>query len=132
MKFEFHKDMQGFGACQDVNLQLIEYQKDKVLMCKCKKSNDFAGIIRTINLPKNETYTLEVVGSANNLRTFLHVEDAQGKKMYVNYVFLGKDKKSMKLEFTPTETKIKIGVIMGGDSIATTNDFFVINAFCIR
>lgn len=132
MKFEFHKDMQGFSACQEVTLQLMEHSKERVLFCKCRKSSDFAGIMRTINLPKSQTYTLEVVGHANNLRTFLHVEDAQGKKMYHDYVLLGKTKRAIRIEFTPKQSQVRIGILMGGDSIATSNDYFMVQSISIH
>lgn len=127
MHFEFVKSMNGFTPQQEIKLNLIKHRDEHYLMCKCQESCDCPGIIRTVNLSQLTTYTLEVTGFANNSRTYLHVMDLQGHALYKDKVFLPKEKKTVTLEFTPRSTQIRIGILMGADSIVTSGDYFMIS-----
>jgi hypothetical protein len=69
---------------------------------------------------------LEVTALANNDRTYLYVTDMQDNILCSNLVYLKKEKSTISMEFQAKTNVIRIGVMMGGDSIATPNDYFVV------
>jgi hypothetical protein len=126
MRFEFSKNDQNFHACQDVDIRRMYRNNENVLFVKCRTNADCAGILKTITLPYIATYVMEVCGYSNNKRTYLHVTDMLETKLYKKYIYLDEEKSTKMIEFTPNTLQIKIGVLMGGDSIATSSDYFII------
>lgn len=127
MNFKFNENYQGFQANQMVKLNLINYQKNSAILCEVKESCDAPGIYRKINLPECSEYTLKLDLLSNNDRTYLRLLDAHGESLIGERSYLPKNKrKTINLKFYAMTTQIKLGIFMGGDSIALAGNRFML------
>jgi len=127
MNFEFSKNLQGFEGTRSVELSNVKFQGEAALHCRCSESGDQIGVSRLINLPNLTQYNLKVVGQANNDRTYIKITDHLGNNLGQRKLFFKKNKRqNLSLKFYGRVNRIKIHILMGGDSIAIRNNSFLI------
>lgn len=127
MNFEFNKNLQGFEGTSLVELSNVKFQGESALHCRCNESGDQIGVSRLINLPNLTQYNLKVTGQANNDRTYIKVTDYLGNSLSKQKLFFKKNKRqNLSLKFYGRVNRIKIHILMGGDSIAVRNNSFLI------
>lgn len=126
MNFEFSKNFQGFESSQKADLSLVSYQSSPALLCRCKESCDYPGIVRNINLPQLSEYTIKINGQADNSRTYVSICDPKGRPIVENQYYLPKKRGDIEIKFYARTSQIRLGIFMGGDSIAVPGNKFLI------
>jgi hypothetical protein len=129
MNFSFEQDFQGFQKNNpEIDLNLVTKNQKKGLLCRCSQSLKNPGIYRMINLPSPGQYKLKILALANNHRTEINFLDETSKQSILkDTLFLTKKKESHELKFYASSLRIRLTVEIGGDSIATSGDYFIIH-----
>ena len=118
MNFEFSQTLNGFECTKHANISRLKYQDQPALFCQCIESADTVGIYRIINLPNLAQYSLKITGQANNDRTYVRVTTHEGHSLSDKQLFFKKNvRQTLSLKFYGRVNKIKIQIMMGGDSI---------------
>lgn len=126
MNFEFSRNLQGFESSQNVELNLINYHSEPAMLCRCKESCENPGVIRKINLPQLGEYLVKINGQADNNRTYIAIYDQKGRLLTSEPKFMNKKRGNVEIKFYTTTHQIRLGIFMGGESIAIPNNKFII------
>lgn len=115
-------DHQFRATDPNVDLSLISYQQEKVLLARCRQSGDDLGLVRKIKLPQEQIeYQLEMLVVSNNNRSYIRIEDQFGRNLLVGkkIQYWPKEKKiKLKVKFYAPGREISLKLLIGGDSIA--------------
>lgn len=132
----FEKDTAGFVPNQKTTVSREVIDKGHYLVCQSAQTGGLPGIrLKDIVLPvTGNEYCMEVEGFANNNKSFLFIKGEQGKSLLDSNICLPDIVKKTSIKTAvfkinksqATCESITIGILIGADETATTNDMFFI------
>lgn len=127
MNFEFSESLNGFIPTNHADLSRCKYQGQPALHCQCTESGDLIGVFRPIELPNLAQYSLKITGEANNDRTYIKVTTLDGHSLLDKHMYFKKNtRQTLSQKFYGRVHKIKLQIMMGGDSIVVKGNSFLI------